>query len=157
MKWLGLVLLLVFAGCDSAQNAADQARESADAAKGAASEMAESASEKMGSMSSEIMNAGMTKLAEMKGQLLERAVGVLGEIEDTETAQAALPKLQEVAANIGAMKERLSEMGGEAMGSLSGGGDMSALDSQLARLDSMPEVKAIVEKPLEAIVSFFKG
>lgn len=161
MRKLALCALVVLAGCNGNEKTADDANAAAGAAQESAMGMAQDASDKMGAMSGDIMNAGMDKLAEMKTQILDRTVGVLSQITNVESAKAALPKLQEVATNIGVMKERLSALGSGGMGG--GGldalskGSTQALDEQVSRLDGMPEVKAVVSKPLEAIVSFFKG
>jgi hypothetical protein len=144
---------------DEARDAADQAREATetmqDAAPGATG-ASEAASDALGSMASEVTTAGMERLDEMKTQLLERTVGALGGITDVATATAALPNLEDVAANAGAITERLATLGGGVMRTLAPA-NTAALDEQVTRLDAMPEVKAVIEKPLAAIVSFFKG
>lgn len=155
MKRLALSLALCAAlGCSGGgEDATDAAGGAMESAGGAADDMLASASEHMASMAGDIEGAGLMKLAEMKTKLGEKTMGILQGITNVETAEQALPNLKDVAANIGAMKDRLHTLGGS-LGDVPGE-TKTAFQAQMSRLDGMPAVKQVIAAPLATIAGFF--
>jgi phage-related minor tail protein len=96
--WCGLAVLVLAVGCDqamqNAQQAANQtATEVTDAAQAAGTQAQAAVEGAATDLSS--LKVGDVDLGKDLSSLLEGLNGTLGEVKDVETAQTALPKLEE--------------------------------------------------------------